>query len=72
MIGLCLLFGIFPRTIVASMWLLINMSLTVFSWIELVGHLPIYGVMAVLLVWKTQEKDRRLWMDGVLSKRPEV
>jgi hypothetical protein len=66
-IGLCLLFGIFPRMIVAGMWLLINMSLTVFSWVELVGHLPIYGVMAVLLVWTTQEQDRRLWMEGVLG-----
>lgn len=66
-IGLCLLFGIFPRLIVVSMWLFINMSLTVFSWIELVGHLPIYGVMAVLLVWTTREQDRQLWMQGVLG-----
>jgi len=41
--------------------------LTVFSWIELVGHLPIYGVMAVLLVWTTREQDRQLWMQGVLG-----
>jgi hypothetical protein len=68
LIGLCLLFGIFPRLIVASMWLLINMSLTVFSWIELVGHLPIYGVMAVLLVWTSEEKDQQQWIDGVLKK----
>jgi uncharacterized membrane protein YphA (DoxX/SURF4 family) len=69
MIGLCLMFGIFPRLIVASMWLLINMSLTVFSWVELVGHLPLYGVMAILLVWTEQEEDQRLWIDGVLKKR---
>ena len=50
-IGLCLIFGIFPRLIVASAWVLINMSLTVFNWVELVGHLPLYGVMAMLLVW---------------------
>lgn len=69
MMGLCLMFGIFPRLIVASMWLLINMSLTVFSWVELVGHLPLYGVMAILLVWTEQEEDQRLWIDGVLKKR---
>ena len=40
LIGLCLIFGIFPRLIVASAWVLINMSLTVFNWVELVGHLP--------------------------------
>ena len=39
-IGLCPIFGIFPRLIVASAWLLINMSLTVLNWVELVGHLP--------------------------------
>jgi hypothetical protein len=53
------------------MWLLINMSLTVFSWVELVGHLPLYGVMAILLVSTEQEEDQRLWIDGVLKKRAE-
>ena len=68
LIGLCLIFGIFPRLIVASAWLLINMSLTVFNWVELVGHLPLYGVMAMLLVWTPQEEDQRLWTEGVLHK----
>jgi len=35
---------------------------------ELVGHLPLYGVMAILLVWRQQEEDERLWIDGVLKK----
>ena len=65
LIGLCLIFGIFPRLIVASAWVLINMSLTVFSWVELVGHLPLYGVMAILLVWTPHEE--RLWTKGVLE-----
>jgi hypothetical protein len=69
MLGLCLVFGIFPRLIVATMWLLINMTLTIFSWVELVGHLPLYGVMAVLLVWTGGEEDQRLWIKGVLKKR---
>jgi len=67
-IGLCLIFGIFPRLIVAGAWLLINMSLTVFNWVELVGHLPLYGVMAILLVWTPQDDDQRLWIEGVLRK----
>ena len=57
LIGLCLIFGIFPRLIVASAWVLINMSLTVFNWVELVGHLPLYGVMAMLLVWTPARKN---------------
>ena len=68
LIGLCLLFGIFPRLIVASAWLLINMSLTVFNWVELVGHLPLYGAMAILLVWTPQDEDQRLWTAGVLER----
>ena len=68
LIGLCLIFGIFPRLIVATAWGLINMSLTVFNWVELVGHLPLYGVMAMLLVWTPQEEDQRLWAEGVLKK----
>ena len=68
LIGLCLIFGIFPRLIVASAWVLINMSLTVFNWVELVGHLPLYGVMAVLLVWTPDEEDQRLWTKGVLER----
>jgi hypothetical protein len=49
-IGLCLLCGFFPRTIVVTAWLFINMMLTIFDWVELAGHLPLYGVMGVLLI----------------------
>lgn len=68
LIGLCLIFGIFPRLIVAIAWTLINMTLTVFNWVELVGHLPLYGAMAILLVWTPHEDDQRLWTKGVLGK----
>ena len=27
------------------------MTLTIFNWTELIGHLPIYGTLAVLLLW---------------------
>jgi uncharacterized membrane protein YphA (DoxX/SURF4 family) len=66
-IGLCLLFGFFPRTIILTAWVFINMTLTIFDWVELVGHLPLYGVMAVLLVWTPGEEDQRLWVRGVLG-----
>lgn len=69
LIGLCLIFGIFPRLIVAIAWPLINMTLTVFNWVELVGHLPMYGVMAILLVWTPREEDDRLWIEGVLGRQ---
>jgi hypothetical protein len=40
-IGFCLLGGFFPRTILLTAWLFINMTLTIFDWVELVGHLPL-------------------------------
>jgi len=65
-IGLCLMFGLFPRLIIVTAWLFINMTLTIFNWVELLGHLPLYGAMAVLLVWSPGEEDQRLWVEGVL------
>lgn len=67
-IGLFLAFGIFPRTIIVAAWGIINLTLTIFSWVELVGHLPIYGIMAILLVWSPSEKTHRLWQRGVLGR----
>ena len=58
--------------IVATAWLFINMTLTIFEWAELVGHLPLYGVLAVLLVWTPLEEEQRLWVRGVLGKDREV
>ena len=49
-------------------WLFINMTLTIFNWVELLGHLPLYGAMGMILVWTPAEEDQQLWMKGVLSK----
>jgi uncharacterized membrane protein YphA (DoxX/SURF4 family) len=68
LIGLCLVFGFFPRLVIVTAWLFINMTLTIFNWVELLGHLPLYGVMGILLVWTPDEEDQRLWMQGVLGK----
>jgi uncharacterized membrane protein YphA (DoxX/SURF4 family) len=68
LIGLFLAFGIFPRVIIIAAWGIINLTLTIFSWVELVGHLPIYGIMAVLLVWAPSEQTNRLWARGVQGR----
>jgi uncharacterized membrane protein YphA (DoxX/SURF4 family) len=67
LIGLFLAFGIFPRVIIIAAWGVINLTLTIFSWVELVGHLPIYGIMAVLLVWAPSEKTSRLMRRGIFG-----
>jgi uncharacterized membrane protein YphA (DoxX/SURF4 family) len=72
LIGLFLAFGIFPRVIIIAAWGVINLTLTIFSWVELVGHLPIYGIMAVLLVWAPSEKTSRLMRLGIFGRDAET
>ena len=69
-IGLFLAFGFFPRTVIIVAWGVINLTLTIFSWVELVGHLPIYGIMSILLVWSPSEKTQHLWQRGVQGIGP--
>lgn len=65
LVGLWILFGIFPREIILIAWIPINMTLTIFNWTELVGHLPIYGTLAALLVWSTGSENLALWLGGL-------
>jgi hypothetical protein len=65
LVGLWITLGIFPREIIVVAWVPINLSLTVFNWTELIGHLPIYGALAVLLV--CLPFDRELWLRGLRS-----
>jgi uncharacterized membrane protein YphA (DoxX/SURF4 family) len=68
--GLFIAFGLFPRVIILIAWLPINLSLTVFNWAELVGHLPFYGAIAFLFVWTSDEEETRLWRQGVSAAPP--
>ena len=65
LVGLWILFGIFPREIVLIAWIPINMTLTIFNWTELIGHLPLYGIMAVLLLWAPGRENAELWLKGL-------
>lgn len=65
LVGLWILFGIFPREIILIAWIPINLTLTIFNWTELVGHLPIYGTFAVLLVWSAGSENLALWLNGL-------
>ncbi len=64
-VGLCLVLNVFPREVILIAWFPFNLTLAVFDWVELVGHLPIYGVMATLLVWEARPDEDRLWSRGV-------
>jgi hypothetical protein len=65
LVGLWILFGIFPREIILIAWVPINLTLTIFNWTELIGHLPIYGTMAVLLIWSSGRENLALWLRGL-------
>jgi uncharacterized membrane protein YphA (DoxX/SURF4 family) len=65
LVGLFILFGLFPRLIILVAWLPFNLTLTIFDWVELIGHLPFYGALAVLLIWTPEESD--LWIKGLLG-----
>jgi hypothetical protein len=49
-IGAMLISGISPRLVILSMWLPFNVGIAVLPSQELLGHLPILGIMYVLLV----------------------
>lgn len=68
LVGLWILFGIFPREIILIAWIPINISLTVFNWAELIGHLPIYGAFAVLIIWSVGRENLDLWLNGLREK----
>jgi uncharacterized membrane protein YphA (DoxX/SURF4 family) len=68
-VGLWILFNIFPREIILVTWLPLNLTLTVFNWKELIGHMPIYAILAVLLLWSPGPENLSLWIAG-LRKGP--
>ena len=61
--GLMILFGVFPRTISLVALFPLNLSLTIFNWEELIGHMPFYGALAFLLIWTPRDRD--LWVGGI-------
>lgn len=65
LVGVFLLLGLFPRVIILIAWLPFNLTLTIFNWVELIGHLPFYGALAVLLIWTPRPDDRRLFIEGL-------
>lgn len=65
LVGLWILLGIFPREILLVALVPINLTLTIFNWTELIGHLPIYGAFAVLLLWSPGRENLALWLRGL-------
>jgi hypothetical protein len=70
--GLLLIANIYVRLGILVLWLPFNLTLAAFGWVELVGHLPIYGAMAVLALWGHGSTDDLRALQRGLMQRPTL
>ncbi len=70
--GLLLIANVYVRVGILVLWLPFNLTLAAFGWIELVGHLPIYGAMAVLALWGRGSADDLRALQRGLMQRPAL
>ncbi len=70
--GILIVFGIFSRTTILITLGCMNALLTVSNWNELVDFLPLYGALAILLVWNPSDSTQKLlWVEGIRRPMPE-
>lgn len=50
-VGLMLISGAYVRLVILVTLVPFNLTLPFLGWRELVGHLPTYGILALLLLW---------------------
>ncbi len=48
--GVLLISGALPRLVIIALWIPFNLTLPYLGWVELAGHLPVYGVILILLI----------------------
>ncbi len=63
-VGLMLIAGTYVRLIIIVTLIPFNLTLPFLGWRELVGHLPTYGILALLLLWG----DERPGEEGALVR----
>jgi hypothetical protein len=72
-LGLLLISGAFTRLLILIIWVPFNLTLPLLGWRELVGHLPTYGIMALLLVWgKERTRPETALVRGVAERAEET
>jgi hypothetical protein len=69
--GMLLVSGAFIRSMILLLWVPFNLTLPFLGWRELIGHLPIYGVMALLLIWGKVEVRTAAEMVTGIEKRED-
>ncbi len=58
-VGLMLIAGTYVRLVILITLIPFNLSLPFMGWRELVGHLPTYGILALLLLWGDERPGER-------------
>src|SRR3954468_3746500 len=58
-VGLMLITGSYVRLVILITLIPFNLSLPFMGWRELVGHLPTYGILALLLLWGDERPGER-------------
>jgi hypothetical protein len=70
--GLLLVSGAFVRLMTLILWVPFNLTLPFLGWRELVGHLPIYGIMALIVIWGEERSETQYaFVKGVKMKENE-
>jgi hypothetical protein len=67
LVGLMLIAGTYVRLIILVTLIPFNLTLPFLGWRELVGHLPIYGILALLLLWGDERPGERGALVGALT-----
>lgn len=70
--GLVLVSGAFVRLMTLILWVPFNLTLPFLGWRELVGHLPIYGIMALIVIWGEERSETQYaFVKGVEKQEKE-
>jgi hypothetical protein len=70
--GMLLISGAFVRLMTLILWVPFNLTLPFLGWRELVGHLPIYGIMALIVIWGEERSETEYaFVKGVEKKEKE-
>lgn len=59
LVGLMLIAGVYVRLVIIIALIPFNLTLPFMGWRELVGHLPTYGILALLLLWGEERPGER-------------
>ncbi len=60
-IGVLLITGVLTRVVILAMWIPFNLTVPLLPPIELLGHLPIFGIMYLLLLYGSGVAPQTAW-----------